>query len=1032
MSLESLKTITPSIDFKVSTPDSSTYNITSVDTSANAPELSYWNNNQGVEELDLSNYITTDTSQTQIQTIETKQKYDEYINQIINSATKEIEIYNNLKNETQKELDYINELIDKIKSNNNMTTPTSYNGIYEETVIANNLDEITKELTEYETYDELIAYKNQLREYIVTIESAIYKTEQSIQTANYDYLPLLKDYQNYNFKEIDVNDLSNCLEYTYDTWGYECTETISYTQYCNLYGKVSPFEFYKTVKQTNPNASISGISNFDNFENLLLAISLNPDLEKTYNYIYETEGIEKATEYLSNIEDQINQYAGQAKANEFLNSLEINEDGTYNCNFLTSTNQAKVTLKGLFDGVENFGAGISAWFEGSNIYSADEYEAMYILQALSSNEDFLNFLDDNYQISQSIGNMLPSMAISALTMNPTAGIISLGISAGGNSYHSALVEGNDRLTSILYGIASGASEALLEKYLGAIPGLGEVEVTSFKTWLKAAGQEGLEEFIQTHFSAGLDQGILGKEIDYNQLFEEALQSGAYGSITGGIMNGPGLVGSTVNKSFVNNTLTNQTLVATEFNTGELKFVSLFNKRVNRAPQNQTNNLTREQMDWVNRINNMLKNTGQVSINLKNTKSITSEMLRHITDLSRISVRMDLSLSDFQGNYMPKYEKSKYIERVTYTGNEAYSILRKIEEIESKVDMSLPITMRAKQIYEIIASEIPVMRSRPTKNHYLVSQSLRGIVSNNIVGEAGLICAGYSSLFREICTRCNIQCDYIRGRAVIDLLTGQGGGHAWNVFIDENNRPIPVDVTWKASGDSDWFGGSQKFQESHIADSDEIFKNYMTPANIIQTKYDMLSKIISTMDQYHGEGSGLRALREYVDSGNANKITRQNGARNLLQYLNRNDIINYINSQSSGIVTEPLSDKTKIIENILSTMIKYYGEGSGFDALQQYLRTGNPNVITRENGARASLQHISKGEIAEYLTSKMSTIQNIISAMDQYHGSGSGVEALRRYIKYGEKNVITRKNGARASLENVSVVEIKEYIKLLNL
>ena len=470
------------------------------------------------------------------------------------------------------------------------------------------------------------------------------------------------------------------------------------------------------------------------------------------------------------------------------------------------------------------------------------------------------------------------------------------------------------------------------------------------------------------------------------------------------------------------------------NTSKLRFDSLFKEKDINLFGNNSNkfvNLTKEQINWINKINNILKDNKIVSINLKNTKSITSDMLKNISDLNRVSIRMDLSLSDFYGNYMSKYEKSKYIERVTYSGTEAYSILKRIEELESKVDMNLPITQRAKQIYDIISSEVPVMRNRPTHNHWLVSQSLRGIVSNNIVGEEGLVCAGYSALFRQLCTRCNIQCDYIRGRAVVDLLTGSGGGHVWNVFIDENNNPIPVDVTWKASSGDDWFGGSQKFQESHIPDADEIFKNYMIPANMVKnSKSNMLDTIVSTMDQYYGEGSGIRALKDYVNTGNSLKITRQNGARSLLQYLDKNDIITYINEKSSNI-TQPLSDNDKIIENILTTMINTYGEGYGFKSLQEYVKTGNKNSITRKNGARDSLQYISKTEISEYLNIKINTIQNIIFTMDQYYGIGAGVNSLRSYIKSGNKNSITRKNGARESLQNLTLVEIKEYLSLVN-
>ena len=115
-------------------------------------------------------------------------------------------------------------------------------------------------------------------------------------------------------------------------------------------------------------------------------------------------------------------------------------------------------------------------------------------------------------------------------------------------------------------------------------------------------------------------------------------------------------------------------------------------------------------------------------------------------------------------------------------------------------MSLPVKERARQIYELIASEYSYMKGyNESENTYLVSQSLRGLTSNNIVGREGLICAGYASVFKELCTRCGITCDYIRGDVVTDRLTNRRGRHAWNVVIDTNGEVIPVDCCGRCGG-----------------------------------------------------------------------------------------------------------------------------------------------------------------------------------------------------------------------------------------
>ena len=59
--------------------------------------------------------------------------------------------------------------------------------------------------------------------------------------------------------------------------------------------------------------------------------------------------------------------------------------------------------------------------------------------------------------------------------------MSKGRSAGGSNYHQMKVEGESTKDAITYGVLSGLSEATIQHYLGAIPGLNDVSVTSLKT-----------------------------------------------------------------------------------------------------------------------------------------------------------------------------------------------------------------------------------------------------------------------------------------------------------------------------------------------------------------------------------------------------------------------------------------------------------------------------------------------------------------------------------------------------------------------
>ena len=231
---------------------------------------------------------------------------------------------------------------------------------------------------------------------------------------------------------------------------------------------------------------------------------------------------------------------------------------------------------------------------------------------------------------------------------------------------------------------------------------------------------------------------------------------------------------------------------------------------------------------VNQINQTIASGYIAQITIRNAADLSVADLRQISDLSRVNIHVSGIFSDLNGNVKAKYNNPRYIARHTYTGTELIAINAKLDELQSRIDMSLPITQRARQIYELIASEYSYLkpangtRDRFNEAEYLVSQSLRGVTSSNIIGRQGLICAGYASVFKELCTRCGITADYIRGDVVVDRLTNRTGKHAWNVFIDENGNAIPVDACWRSSGGRDYFGRSNMFAEGRYADPDEAY------------------------------------------------------------------------------------------------------------------------------------------------------------------------------------------------------------------
>ncbi len=365
------------------------------------------------------------------------------------------------------------------------------------------LDNYIKQETEFENYEDFHNYVLEMDESKILLESAIKTTNKMITNAEYSHLNLLEDYQTYENKEEIVTSLE----------GYQNKDGV----------------FYKNLSQIDA---------------LSRASEINPELGKMYNYLYETQGKEKANDYLKQMEETLNQINGQVNAEKFLSTL---KDEKELMDYLE--NHIKVGGKGIGDGAGSFFEGIGDWFTGKDFYSESEYETMYILQALQGDREkhYDWALQHNYNMTQSMGNMLPSIALSMLltpavggSVASTVGSVSMGVSAGGKSYHNALVEGYDTARSVFYGVLSGVSEAALQKMVGGIVGLSEVEVVDLKSLATSMLHEGIEEGSQEYLDALFKYGLWNEKQDFSELSQNAFVSAIYGSLTAGAMNGVGL------------------------------------------------------------------------------------------------------------------------------------------------------------------------------------------------------------------------------------------------------------------------------------------------------------------------------------------------------------------------------------------------------------------------------------------------------------------------------------------------------------
>lgn len=253
---------------------------------------------------------------------------------------------------------------------------------------------------------------------------------------------------------------------------------------------------------------------------------------KTALYIYNTSGFDAFKQYIDFKEDELNNREGLAKALEFIETIDPSDP-----NF---TDYVETHIKGLGDGVDNFWEGIDNALGGMDgKVSVEQYETMYIMYYLQDNKG----LTIDYELSSAIGNMLPSMAASAivsLAATPAAGTLVgstlMGVSAGGNAAEMAYQEGHSYWESVFYGTLSGASESVLSYFLGGIPFLSKIDdIPGVKGYLLNVLKEGGEEALQSILDPQLKNLALGtnETVDW----EEVAKSGVYGMIIAGYLNG---------------------------------------------------------------------------------------------------------------------------------------------------------------------------------------------------------------------------------------------------------------------------------------------------------------------------------------------------------------------------------------------------------------------------------------------------------------------------------------------------------------
>lgn len=351
---------------------------------------------------------------------------------------------------------------------------------------------------------------------------------------------------------------------------------------------------------------------------------------------------------------------------------------------------------------------------------------------------------------------------------------------------------------------------------------------------------------------------------------------------------------------------------------------------------------------VEQLNQRIREDGKTSYRVSSTVTLSSSMFERIVDLSKLEVRISGGFADSAGNIKSKYKSPKCMMSILFTGYEILSILKKMESLELKIDMSLSQRDRAMQIYELVCQEYSYFRPY---DDALCPMGLKGIL---IPGNA-LNCVGFSQLYKELCNQANLQCEVVSGRGEIN---GTSKKHMWNVVLIDGDE-LPVDCAWHVSNGKNWFGVSDEFQQTHIPDADEKYKNYSEKTKK-KMKNQIISHIVMTMDNRNGIGAGLYGIVRYWATGEINSITRCDGARDMLRNVSNHDVEVYFEQLDYDVRIDAIMNYVK------DHLISKYGLIEGLKQFELFLNTKDTSYITRSDGARdVANKWLSKEDISSY-------------------------------------------------------------------
>ena len=366
--------------------------------------------------------------------------------------------------------------------------------------------------------------------------------------------------------EDDYNKAKQAYQEFYDQWGYY-TDAKDFDQYLSIGNDLHYEDFGDTERKHGKSRRQRGYTSADVYRSAAVALYIHNGGEAPSEYYYNNQDVD-AFSHMTDEEFQILSYLIAKDKAEGTNLANQYVDEMYNVvnqrlGYAHYTEIDNIDIP-VVEGVAKFGYSVGAGLINSmtGIYQTlgdetlpddpSEYALQYILESSSGFEKYA------YQTASTIGNMLPSMAVSAATgpVGPYAGALVTFASTGGNAYEQALDWGYDKKQARIYGTIVGALEGSLQAVLGGISSLSAVKgkvsskisaidkvvprIMAKLGW--STVKEITEEELQNYLEPLVRTIVLGEEYDAPTI-EELLETAIVTALSTGGLEG---VGTAVN------------------------------------------------------------------------------------------------------------------------------------------------------------------------------------------------------------------------------------------------------------------------------------------------------------------------------------------------------------------------------------------------------------------------------------------------------------------------------------------------------